>query len=261
MAEDKNGFVLYADLINIVSTLPDETAGKLFKIILQYVNDLEVSIDDLILKIAFEPIKLQLKRDLKKYQNTKTQKRDAGNLGNLKKWHLDLYKSVLNNELTIDNALVIAKDRTAIKNIANIAVTVTDTVTDTVTVTDNGISDKTEEKPSPGLRQNNFKNSITDIDLLFQKVFLDTVFKNQFFNAGMPPDKLELWLENFNKFLKHGGTTHKDEKDYRYHFGNWVKDKDFINPEKYSLIKPKPVIKNQDQTFAQTQSPPLKRLN
>ena len=34
MAKDKKGFILYADLIKVVSKLPDETAGKLFKIIL-----------------------------------------------------------------------------------------------------------------------------------------------------------------------------------------------------------------------------------
>jgi hypothetical protein len=78
MAENKKGFVLYADLLNIVSQLPDEMAGKLFKIILQYVNDNEVCVDDLLLKIAFEPIKAQLKRDLQKYENTKERRSQAG---------------------------------------------------------------------------------------------------------------------------------------------------------------------------------------
>ena len=78
MAKDKKGFILYADLIKVVSKLPNETAGKLFKIILSYVNDLEVSIDDLLLEIAFEPIKNQLKRDVVKFEQVKSKRSDAG---------------------------------------------------------------------------------------------------------------------------------------------------------------------------------------
>lgn len=78
MAENKKSFVLYADLIATVGKLPDEIAGKLFKIVLEYVNDLDPTIDDLLLSVAFEPIKLQLKRDLKKYEGKREQWSDAG---------------------------------------------------------------------------------------------------------------------------------------------------------------------------------------
>ena len=67
MADGKKSFVLYCDLIHTLDKLPDEKAGQLFKIILQYVNDKNPNIDDLILQIAFEPIKQTLKRDLVKY--------------------------------------------------------------------------------------------------------------------------------------------------------------------------------------------------
>jgi len=67
MAENKRGFLLYADLINTVEKLPNETAGKLLKHILQYVNDLEPVSDELIVELVFEPIKQALKRDLAKY--------------------------------------------------------------------------------------------------------------------------------------------------------------------------------------------------
>ena len=65
--KDKKSFILYTDLIHTVSKLPDENAGKLFKIILEYVNDLNPTVDDLIVDVVFEPIKQQLKRDLQKY--------------------------------------------------------------------------------------------------------------------------------------------------------------------------------------------------
>jgi len=69
MAKNKKGFILYADLIHTLDKLPDEKAGKLFKHILDYVNDEDPETDDLIISIAFEPIKQQLKRDLKKYES------------------------------------------------------------------------------------------------------------------------------------------------------------------------------------------------
>lgn len=69
MAENKKSFLLYCDLIHTIEKMPDEKAGQLLKHILQYVNDKNPETDDLILNIAFEPIKQSLKRDLKKYEN------------------------------------------------------------------------------------------------------------------------------------------------------------------------------------------------
>ncbi len=40
MAEEKKGFILYSDIIHTIEKLTDEQAGKLFKHILKYVNDL-----------------------------------------------------------------------------------------------------------------------------------------------------------------------------------------------------------------------------
>ena len=81
MAEDKKSFILYADIIGIVEKLPDEKAGQLFKIILNYVNDKDPIIEDLLLQIAFEPIKLTLKRDLKKWIDYKEKQSENGKKG------------------------------------------------------------------------------------------------------------------------------------------------------------------------------------
>ena len=67
MAKDKKSFILYCDQQGVFNQLPDEIAGKLIKHIFAYVNDENPICDDLLLSIAFEPIKLQLKRDLVKY--------------------------------------------------------------------------------------------------------------------------------------------------------------------------------------------------
>jgi hypothetical protein len=142
MADNKKSFVLYADLLNVVEKLPDQIAGKLFKIILQYVNDKEVCTDDLLLEIAFEPIKLQLIRDFIKYEKTIETKSNSGSLGNLKRWHKDLFQEVFEEKLSLKDAIEIAKGRSAINDVPKIPVTVT--VNDTVTVTDINKKEKKE---------------------------------------------------------------------------------------------------------------------
>jgi hypothetical protein len=143
MAENKKSFILYADLIHTVDKLPDEIAGKLMKIILNYVNDKNPVIEDILLQVAFEPIRLQLKRDLKEWDITKKDRSDSGKLGNLKKYNKDLYEDVINEKISIQEAESVAKHRRATKaiakgrtptnSVANVA------VNDNVTVNDNDI--------------------------------------------------------------------------------------------------------------------------
>lgn len=142
MAEDKKSFILYADSYGLVKQLPDEIAGKLFKHILSYVNDENPETDNLLVNIAFEPIKNQLKRDLQKWENQLIDKSNSGKLGNLKRWHNDLYLQVIKNETDINDALIIANSRKAShsdnvqsQTVANIAVN--DNVTVNVNVNDN----------------------------------------------------------------------------------------------------------------------------
>lgn len=64
MAKEKKSFILYADQQGVFNQLPDEIAGRLIKHIFAYVNDEQPVTDELIINIAFEPIKQCLKRDL-----------------------------------------------------------------------------------------------------------------------------------------------------------------------------------------------------
>jgi len=73
--------VLYCDLIHTIEKLPDEKAGELFKIILNYVNDNNPIVEDLLLSVTFEPIKQQLKRDLKHYESVKKTRSENGKKG------------------------------------------------------------------------------------------------------------------------------------------------------------------------------------
>tara|TARA_R110000803_G_scaffold21776_1_gene54536 strand:- start:8 stop:736 length:729 start_codon:yes stop_codon:yes gene_type:complete len=136
MAEDKKGFIMYADLINNIDHLTIEEKGILFNHILEYVNDMNPILEDRILLSVWKPIKGQLKRDLEKYQVVKSTRSDQGAKGNLKRWNKDLYDKVESGKLELNEAVDIAKhrkvslsdnsDRKASQSIANVAVNVND---------------------------------------------------------------------------------------------------------------------------------------
>lgn len=113
MAKDKKSFILYVDQKDLWNKLPDEIAGKLIKHIYAYVSDENPESEDLIVNIAFEPIKQQLKRDLKLFEEKRVKRSEAGIAGANKRWQ------------------TIANDSKRIKPIAKIA--------DNVNVNDNDI--------------------------------------------------------------------------------------------------------------------------
>lgn len=78
MAKDKKGFILYADQKDLFEQLTDEKAGQLIKHIFKYVNDENPETDDLIVNLAFTPIKQQLKRDLQKFEEVRKKRSEAG---------------------------------------------------------------------------------------------------------------------------------------------------------------------------------------
>lgn len=88
MAEGKKSFVLYADLISVVEKLIEKDredgtniSGELFFHILEYVNDRHPKSDNFIVEMAFEPIRLQLKRDLQRYEQIRAKRAESGKLG------------------------------------------------------------------------------------------------------------------------------------------------------------------------------------
>lgn len=128
MATGKKSVILYCDLIHTIEELDDVDAGLLFKHYLRYINDQNPEPPNKLIKIAFEPIKQSLKRDLVSWEEKKITKSESGILGNLKRWHTDLYDKVIKGELDINNASHIAKGRTPSQKVANIAVSVSDSV-------------------------------------------------------------------------------------------------------------------------------------
>ena len=81
MADNKKSFILYCDLIHTVNHLDNDYAGKLFKHILMYVNDENPETNDMVVNLAFEPIKQQLKRDLVKFEERAERSRANGSKG------------------------------------------------------------------------------------------------------------------------------------------------------------------------------------
>jgi len=83
--EGKKSFVLYTDQREVFDELSDQDAGRLIKHIFSYVNDENPITEDLLLKVAFLPIKTQLKRDLKMWDEKKQQRAEAGRKGGVAK--------------------------------------------------------------------------------------------------------------------------------------------------------------------------------
>lgn len=81
MAKDKKSFLLYIDWITSVEKLSDKEAGLLFKHILRYVNDQDPESPDRFIDIVFEPIKRQLKIDLKKWESIRERNKLNGSKG------------------------------------------------------------------------------------------------------------------------------------------------------------------------------------
>ena len=103
MAKDKKSFILYVDQKDLWNKLPDEIAGKLIKHIYAYVSDENPTSEDLIVDIAFEPIKQQLKRDLKLFEEKRVSRSEAGKQGASKRW-----QSMANDSIAISSIAKIA---------------------------------------------------------------------------------------------------------------------------------------------------------
>ena len=80
MALNKKSVVIYTDLIHTFEELKDAEAGKLIKHFFRYVNDMNPEPPDKLTKIAFEPIKQQLKRDLQKWESIIEKRSNAGKI-------------------------------------------------------------------------------------------------------------------------------------------------------------------------------------
>jgi hypothetical protein len=127
MAENKKSFVLYADLIHTVRHLSKEDTGELFMHILSYVNDENPITNNPIVKVTFEPVKQQLKRDLVKWSEIREKRSEAGRLSAEKKRQQTATKSTS----------VESVEQTATKSTVSVNVNDNVNVNDSVSVINN----------------------------------------------------------------------------------------------------------------------------
>lgn len=81
MAENKKSIIVYADWIHVFKELDDEEAGQLIKHFFSYVNDEDPIAPSKLIKIAFEPIKQTLKRDLENWNKFREKQSENGKKG------------------------------------------------------------------------------------------------------------------------------------------------------------------------------------
>jgi hypothetical protein len=193
--EGKKSFVLYTDQREVFDELDDVTAGKLIKHIFAYVNDEDPETDDKLVRLAFLPIKTQLKRDLKIWDEKKRQRAEAGKKGGLAK------ASNATNS--------VAKPSTATNSVANLA------VNDNVNVNVNDIYTETEKTLEVNEESHN---------QIFRELWKSTIWLEGI--AMKNKATKQQVLDHLNDFRQECILKNElkvDETDAKKHFINWIK--------------------------------------
>ena len=247
MADEKKSFVLYTDLIHTVRKMPKDKVGDLFLTILSYVNDENPNVDDLIVDLVFEPIKLQLKRDLVKYEEKRGKNSDNGKEGGIKSGEkrrllsearknfnskpsdCELIESEIeSNEANASNTL---------QNEANASNTFFVEANEAVTVIDNENVNENVSVIIPHSQKdknNSFKNYPLDTDVGELPDFKnDTVIELLKITKNYNVNRTQ--INGMWKVFKTQNLTGKKHyptiDDVYSHFINWIRLQTFITPE------------------------------
>lgn len=198
MAKDKKSFVLYVDLIGRIEHLTLEEKGVLFQHLLEYVNDLNPILKDRVLIGVWKPIEQQLKRDLKKFEQVKTKRSEAG------KRSAQL-RALKKQQQTSTNS-------TSVKSVQQTSTNSTVNVNDNVNDNVNEIIDK-----SITINNNNFLN--------------ESLNSQQWIESLCPQFKID--IDTFKKFINEFSEhlilmeEQKDTlKQFKQHFVHWLKKQD-----------------------------------
>jgi hypothetical protein len=191
--QGKKSFVLYTDQREIFEELSDSDAGKLIKHIFSYVNDENPETEDKLLRLAFLPIKTQLKRDLRTWDEKKQLRSEAGKKGGLAK--------------SSNAKQSLAKPSNATNDLANLAVN--------VNVNDNVIYKQKEI----GLEVNEESHNEIFRTLWKSNIWLEGIaMKNK---ASI--EQVQNHLNEFRQECILKDEFKVSEKDAKEHFINWIK--------------------------------------
>lgn len=213
MAKDKKSFILYADLLERTDHLTTEEKGILFQHILEYVNDLNPTLEDRVLLGVWKPIKQQLKRDLVKYQQYIDKQRENGRKGGRPKKANETQKT----------QPFFSKPKKA------------DNDNDNVNDNDNDITTIAEEifldaEKNYTMYANQFYKDQIRVEALYRDIL-----KHQ--NTYIQQKTLLDYLRKFVNHIKLHKKVHQNYKDFSTHFAYWLNRQEI---QFYSVTEIKP---------------------
>ena len=232
MAENKKGFLLYADQKELFDQLPNEIAGELIKHIFSYVNDENPKTDNLLITTAFIPFKQQFKRDLDKWETTRGKRSLAG------KKSAEARKNKRQQELTNSTSVkFVEQNPTNVNKRQQTSTnpTVNDNVNVNVNVNDNVIEDNMCKTPLDAvthkqtddefLRFCNYIATLEKVKEIKEQISFENflALKNKY-----PKDLIGEKLEELNNWLLDPNIPNsKKKKKSVYHLmvNTWLKNK------------------------------------
>lgn len=165
----KDSFVFYRDWLNVMEQLPAEIQLELYQAVAQYALNGKTPTLSPMAKIAFGFIQQTLDRDEDKYHKTVVSSKVSGRMGNLKRWHKDLYQKVLKGALSLEDAEDIAqamkKSPPDKKNRPPKNLSLNDNVNDNVNDNDNDLSFLEKKKQKSDAAVSDFKNENSESPL------------------------------------------------------------------------------------------------
>lgn len=150
---ERNSFVLFTEIVEVIKELTNEQKGMLFQAILDYQLGIEPDIEDQMVKIAFIPIKQNLDRNNEKWEKKRIARSEAGKKGMKSRWS--------NKAITNDN-----KNNKAISEITKITVN----VNDNENVNVNGNENVNVNGKDKGINYQLVADMFNDICISFPKV-------------------------------------------------------------------------------------------
>lgn len=242
--EGKKSFVLYTDLIHTVKKLPKEKQADLFVMILEYVNDENPTTDDLLIDIAFEPIKRQLKRDLIKYEKRAENSRENGSKGGRPPKKDNPKEPEKPNGFNNNPKEPEKPD------------TVTDTVTDTDTVNDTDINKKKDfdfliEKVKEEKLGRSFMKELKEIHPLDEKEIENEIrgWFEDFYDESYEEKDFSLIKRSISKWIKKSVLYEKFEIKHNDVFREIYSNEFYIEQLAIKYKRSKKNVQNHIDTF------------
>lgn len=172
----RTSFIHYSDIIEIINEFDDSGAGKIYKAVLNYVNDIEIGVLSHAEKIAFKHIKMQIDRDADKYEKVLESRRAAGRKGGVAK---------------------ASKAKQKVAKASKAKQTVDDSVNDNDTVTDI-VTENEKKKKLPA-----DKSAVNPFHSICKKIFLE--HSPNYFWEGKDGKGLNDLIKKIDFRLRQGG--------------------------------------------------------